>query len=189
MGAPRATNPHHSAAIDRRINDLELRGHTMTDIAAMLSAEGVPMSKQAVSARIKRLNAAARADRDAQVARELRTLDYVQREAMDAWERSLQDAETVTTEAGGAALVVDLRSADAPAESPAALPTAGGKVTSRVEGQSGNASHLANILRASESRRKLLGLDATPQTQVAGGLTIRVEYADANADSDLPPTA
>lgn len=153
MAAKRATTPQQSAAIDRRINELDLRGYSGVEIAETLTAEGIPMTKQAVSARLKKLNEAARLDRDAQIERELRTLDWAQAQAITAWERSKLDAETVVVEEGG-------------------RPGGGPKTTTTTKGQSGDPSHLGNVVRASESRRKLLGLDAPTRTRAEDGPTV-----------------
>jgi DNA-binding CsgD family transcriptional regulator len=136
MAAPKATNKTQSDAIDRQINDLSVRGRTQTEIAA-----AVGISQQAVAARLKKLNQRAVADRDAHIAHEVRTLDLVQRQALDAW-----DAEP--------------------------LP-----------------AHLANVIRISESRRKLLGLDAPARAEIeqSGGLTINVNYADDHPDTPEAP--
>jgi citrate synthase len=115
MAAPKATTKSQSTAIDRQINDLSLRGHTLTDIAA-----AVGVTKQAVAARLKKLNAQARLDREAHLAHEVRTLNLVQQNSLEAWDHD-----------------------PAPA-------------------------HMTNILRASESRRKLLGLDAPARQEHSG---------------------
>lgn len=151
MAAPVALTPQQSAAIDRRINDLDLRGHNGVEIAVILEGEGIVMTPQAVRARVRKLNAAARLDREAQVERELRTLDFAQAEAIEAWERSKQDAETVAVEEGGKG------SKDSP------------KTTTTTKGQTGDPSHLGNVVRVSESRRKLLGLDAPTRTRNEDG--------------------
>ena len=141
MAAPKAKTPQQSAALDRKVNDLSLRAYSVTEIAAQLG-----ISKAAVSMRLKKLNQQARLDREAHIERELRTLDLVQREALDAWERSKQPAETLTVE--------EVSGAE--------------KTTKRTEGQSGSPAHLANVLKASESRRKLLGLDAPTRQELSG---------------------
>jgi citrate synthase len=115
MAAPKATTKPQSTAIDRQINDLSLRGHTLTDIAA-----AVGVTKQAVAARLKKLNAQARLDREAHLAHEVRTLNLVQQHSLEAWDHD-----------------------PAPA-------------------------HMTNLLRASESRRKLLGLDAPARQEHSG---------------------
>lgn len=114
MAAPKATSKTQSDALDRQINDLSVRGYSLSEIAAEAQ-----ITKQAVAARLKKLNAQARVDRDAHIAHEVRTLDLVQRQSLDAW-----GAEP--------------------------LP-----------------AHLANVIKASDARRKLLGLDAPARADVS----------------------
>lgn len=142
MAAPVATTPQQSAALDRRINELDLRGHSSTEIVAVLAGEGIVLTPRAVQIRLKKLNEAARLDRDAQIERELRTLDYVQAQAVEAWEQSKLPGVTSRREWGTG-------------------PEGGiRKVQRTTEYQTGDPSHLGNVVKASESRRKLLGLDA-----------------------------
>lgn len=146
MSAPTARTPAQSAAIDRRINELDLRGHTGVEIAAMLTEEGTPLTPQAVNYRLKKLNQSARLARDEHIERELRTLDWAQSQAIIAWEQSKEPAEVLTVEKGEKF-------------------SGGSKETKRTEGQTGDSAHLSNVIKASESRRKLLGLDAPTRTQ------------------------
>jgi predicted transcriptional regulator len=155
MAAPKAKSPTQSEALDREISRLDIRGYTHAEIAATLD-----ISRPAVSARIKRINARAITDRQDHIAKELRTLDEALREALDAWEASKQTVEIVTVE--------KRKGAD--------------KISKRTEGQSGNPAHLANAIRISESRRKLLGLDAAART-VQTSLT--AEQIAALSDAEL----
>ena len=122
MAAPIATSPQQSAAIDRLLNDMDLRGLTSVEIAQELAQRDPPivMTDSAVRKRIQKLNKATRAKRDAQIVQELRSLAWVQQEAMDAWH-----------------------------EKP-------------------DAAYLDKVLRASESRRKLIGLDAPAKSELSG---------------------
>jgi predicted transcriptional regulator len=133
MAAPKATTPQQSDAIDRQINALDIRGRTHAEIA-----EAVGLTRSAVSHRLKKLNARAVTDRAERVAQELRTLDTLLTEALDAWEKS-KDPLTTTTVSNDSSKSKGMR---------------------RTEEQTGNPAHLANALKAAESRRKLLGLDA-----------------------------
>lgn len=138
---------------------LDLRGYSHAEIA-----ERIGVDRSAVSHRIKKLNARARLDREEHIARELRTLDTALQEALDAWNRSKEDNEVVTVEGRDGK----------------------NRITKRTEGQSGNPAHLGNVVRISESRRKLLGLDAPVRQEVAGAdggaITIRVVRDDIAAD-------
>lgn len=129
MAAPKATTKTQSDAIDRQVNDLSVRGRSLSEIAEKLG-----VTKQAVAARLKKLNAQARADREAHIAHELRTLDVIQRQAFDAW-----GIEPVP-------------------------------------------AHLANVIRASEARRKLLGLDTAVKSVSA---TVTPERLAAMSDAEL----
>ena len=133
MAAPKATTPNQSEALDREINALDIRGRTPSEIATVLN-----LSVRAVQYRLKKLNARAVTDRAERVAQELRTLDTLLSEALDAWEKS-KDPLTTTTVSNDSSKSKGMR---------------------RTEEQTGNPAHLANALKAAESRRKLLGLDA-----------------------------
>ena len=141
MAAPKAKTSQQSEALDREINLLDIRGCSHAEIAERLG-----ISRPSVSSRLKKLNARAIIDRAERVAQELRTLDTLLSEAMDAWEASKADTEIVTVERR----------------------KAGDKVVRRTEGQTGNPAHLTNALKAAESRRKLLGLDAPARQEIAG---------------------
>jgi predicted transcriptional regulator len=133
MAAPKARTPKQSEALDREINALDIRGYTQAEIATKLG-----LAQQSVAARLKKLNARAITDRAERVAQELRTLDTLLTEALDAWEKS-KDPLTTTTVSNDSSKSKGMR---------------------RTEEQTGNPAHLANALKAAESRRKLLGLDA-----------------------------
>ena len=133
MGANKARTPKQSEALDREINALDIRGYTGAEIARRLE-----ITPSAVSQRLKKLNARAITDRAERVAQELRTLDTLLSEALDAWEKSKAASETVTVEKVGGK----------------------DKVNRRTETQTGNPAFLTEARKTAESRRKLLGLDA-----------------------------
>ena len=83
---------------------------------------------------------------------ELAKLDEVEREAWEQWHRSTQDAETRTTS----------QTKDGPV------------ITDKAEGQSGNPALLDKIIKCSERRAKLLGLDAPEKLAVTSQSDIRV---------------
>jgi DNA-binding CsgD family transcriptional regulator len=155
MAAPKAKTPQQSEAMDREINALDIRGYSHAEIAERLG-----ISRPSVSARIKKLNARAHTDREAHIARELRTIEEALREALDAWEASKADSVVVTAERRG-----DVE-----------------RITRRTEGQTGNPAHLANAIRLGESRRKLLGLDAPVKGM---GVTLTAEQLAALSDEAL----
>ena len=157
MAAPKATTPQQSAAIDRRINALDLRGCTQAEIAHELG-----ISQPSIANRLKKLNAHAAHARADHLAHELRTLDWAQREAMDAWDASKADSETVIVEQRGKGEK--------------------GKATKRTEKGTGDAAHLGNVIRISESRRKLLSLDAPTKS---AGMSFTPEQLAALSDEEL----
>jgi predicted transcriptional regulator len=136
-----AKTPAQSAAIDRQIDALLLRGALQTEIAKTLG-----ISNAAVSQRLKRMRQRHLANRDEALARELLALDYVQREAIEAWETSKAAHETTTVERANGRE----------------------RVAKRTETATGEAAHLANVIKVSESRRKLLGLDAAAKSMLDG---------------------
>ena len=155
MAAPKAKTSTQSESLDREINALDIRGYSPTEIAKKLD-----ITPRAVQYRLKRLNARALLDRTEHLTKELRTLDTALQEALDAWERSKEDSEVVTVERR----------------------TGKDRVIKRTEGQSGNPAHLANAIRISESRRRLLGLDA-PTKNI--GATLTPEQLAALSDEEF----
>ena len=141
MAAPKATTPSQSEAFDRQINDLNIRGRTPEEFGVTLG-----ITPRAVRYRLQKLNARAITDRAERVAQELRTLDTLLNEALDAWEKS-KDPLTTTTVSNDSSKSKGMR---------------------RTEEQTGNPAHLANALKAAESRRKLLGLDAPARQEHSG---------------------
>jgi hypothetical protein len=85
---------------------------------------------------------------------QLDQLDHIFDEAMRAWERSLEDAVTVRTDAEGAVL------------------------ERTVKGQSGNPALLARAMDALAAKRTLLGLDAPPEVEHGGEVKVIVEYVN-----------
>lgn len=155
MAAPKAKTPKQSEAMDREINALDIRGYSHVEIAERLG-----ITKSAVSHRLKKLNARALADRQDHILKELRTLDTALAESLDAWEKSKQACEVV---------IVERRKGS-------------DNVTRRTEGQTGNSAHLANAIKISESRRKLLGLDA-PARGI--GVALTADQVAALSDDEL----
>ncbi len=134
---PKAKGKKQSDAFDRRVNELDLQGFSGPQIGAQLG-----MSKQGVNYRLKKLNARTIISRSHALEKEIRILDYAQHESIRAWEASKLPAEVVSVEQHGSG---------ARAET---------KATKRTSTSSGESQHLANVIKVSESRRKLLGIDA-----------------------------
>jgi hypothetical protein len=133
-------SPARKLAIAQRrqqVARLYLQGQGQTEIALELA-----MGQSTVSKDLHHIHTAWREsairDFDAQRDLEIARLNHIEREAWSAWERSQQPA--VTTITSGAARA---------------------KNTKRISrNQCGNPRFLELALRASEERRKLLGLDA-----------------------------
>ena len=139
------------------VSQMYLRGDTQQAMADAVSAnyEGLSVTRQQISYDIKELHRRWVKEQiiniDAAKARELARVDKLEREAWDAWERSQQDAETITTEKA-----VLAKGADADKRA---------KEVHRREGQVGDPRFLSVIEWCIERRAKLLGLDAPTKQQ------------------------
>jgi hypothetical protein len=147
MGRPR--DPAQLARDRRRVADLYLKGWIQADIA-----EEVGLNQGTVSRDLKALHkewlASALVDIDEAKSRELAKIDKLEREYWQAWERSQEDAETVTkkaTETGG----VERKE--------------GAIVT---KGQAGDPRFLAGVQWCIERRCKILGIDAPEKKEHSG---------------------
>jgi len=97
---------------------------------------------------MKELNSQRLRDIELIQTRELEVLDWTERQARKAWKRSQEDAETVTKNEGGGPNTVT------------------GSTTTK--GQVGDSRFLTEVIRCSESRRKMIGADA-PEKHEHGG--------------------
>lgn len=119
----------------RRISDMYLRGMLQSEIAAELG-----LSQATISTDLKALQGewlqSALLDFNEIKARELARIDKLEREYWTAWERSLEDAETIREE-NGAGGIKDVRI---------------------TKGQSGNPTFLSGIQWCIEQRLKIFGI-------------------------------
>jgi hypothetical protein len=110
-------------------------------------------------------------------AAELAKLDHLENEVYSQWERSKQNAETVTTELVG---VDEVPAAERrrpgrrdddgdPREARLEVKT---KEVTKSAGQSGDPRYIHNLMEISERRAKLLGLDAPAKQELSGAITL-----------------
>lgn len=147
MAAPKTKTPQQSAALRAEIYTRYICGRSQYKIASELG-----ISQQAVAAHIKKAREASRVMMESRRDERLAELTKIRDEAWAAWARSQQPAETTVTERidGGSG------------EGAPRL-----KATVRREGQAGDASFLAQIQKAIEQERALLGLDAPKKAQIS----------------------
>lgn len=132
----------------QEVSERYLRGMYMADIAAELGVDTATVSRDLAELRKEWLERSIN-HIDQRKAIELAKLDRLELEYWDAWQRSQEDAETITQEKLGA--IKD---------------TEGKVMGTRVkeikkrEGQSGNPAFLAGILNCINKRCEILGLNA-----------------------------
>jgi hypothetical protein len=161
MGVPR--KPAQIARDRRRVADLYLKGWLQADIAAELSIDQSTVSRD-LKALQKAWMASALVDIDAVKGRELAKVDQLEREYWVAWERSCEDAETVTQKTKG---TVQRRQDDDGtfvAERPA-------EATKVSKGQAGDPRFLQGVQWCIDKRCKIMGIDA-PQKSIGMGIDI-----------------
>ncbi len=156
----------HRAAIEL----LHLKRHlTQQQIADRLGISR-NMVKYDLEAMKQQWEAKRTALRDQHIAEEVRRIDLMESEYWEAWERSREDAVTLTTETLLREKTGDLDPPDdvdretlESDEIEQAMSAASKTVLKQIEkrtGQVGAPAYMAGVQWASESRRKLLGLDA-----------------------------
>ena len=156
MAAPKRTRGQRERDLIL-VSEMYLRGETQANIAVAVSAnyEGFNLSQQQMGYDIKKLHGrwiqTQLINIDAAKARELARVDKIEREAWDAWERSKEDAETVTTKGKG--------TKDVPAQM---------EKTVQLKGQVGDGTFLRIVQWCVEQRCKILGLDAPRQMELGG---------------------
>ena len=178
MARKAAKTPTQSRAIDRVVTDLNIRGRTARQISeALLIDHEIVIGRRGVQARIERMNKLAQVDRDQEVFRELSVIDWTQNQAMDAWDRSQQPRE----------ISLAKQNASSPGhpkgDQIGVLPTERTKTSIRREGQVGDPSFLNVVVKCSERRARLRGLDA-PASVSFPGVDGLVLY---HPEEDLPP--
>ena len=175
MAAPKRTKGQRERDLVL-VSQMYLRGETQEAIAVAVSAnyDGFELSRQQMGYDIKKLHKRWMRTQliniDAAKARELARVDSIEREAWDAWERSKEDAETVTTKGKG--------TKDEPAQM---------EKTVQLKGQVGDVSFLRVIQWCIEQRCKILGLDAPKQTELMGkdGDIIRISIGGISLRDDV----
>lgn len=168
---PAKRKPHakqRAVVIDDRRNEvaaLYAKGYYQAEIARMLGISKFTVNRDLLS--IQKEWSETRQD-DLQQAKqqELAKLTQVEREAWQAWERSQQDA--VTVKRTEAALEVGDSKSD--------IDTI--KTDTTITGQVGDARFLEQVLRVSERRCKILGLDAPAKVQASGEFLTREQLLE-----------
>ena len=152
MGTGKRRSNGQLARDRRRIADLYLQGWLQADIA-----KEIERSPATVSRDIKALQgdwlASALIDFNEAKAQELAKIDRLEREYWQAWERSCEDAETVTEKAR----------ASKGSERPDSV-----EKTKQAKGQAGDPRFLSGIQWCIEQRCKILGVEAPRKTEISG---------------------
>jgi hypothetical protein len=152
------------AMVQRRqkVADLQLQGWTQMAIAAEVGISQALVSNDLARIRQSWRESAIR-DFDAARDQELQKLDRIEREAWAAWQRSQQPTQSATLNGEGG----------------------NQKARRTVKNQNGDPRFLEIVLRCSEARRKLLGLDAptmiAPTTPDGQPLTVEDRRIHINA--------
>jgi len=152
----------------RQISNLYLQGRLQAEIASELN-----LSQSTVSRDLKALRGewlvSSLMDFDEARANELAKIDTLEREYWDAWQRSREDAETITTKGRG-----DKETAVSMEK------------TVQLKGQVGDAAFLRGIEWCIDRRCKLLGLDDTQKLDiVSGGVPIVFEVKGIDLENDI----
>ena len=134
-------------ARDRRLaSDLYLQGKLQAEIAEALGVDQSTVSRDLAALHRKWLDSAL-VDFSEAKAQELAKIDRLEREYWRAWERSCEDAETMTQKARAG------RAKEA---------------TKVTKGQAGDPRFLAGVQWCIERRCKILGIDAPQRTELTG---------------------
>lgn len=155
MAAPRRTK--FEIERDRaEIARLYLRGWTQSAIG-----EKLDLSQQQISYDLGKIRAVWREssliDMNEAKARELASIDELERTYWQAWAKSCESTSTKTTKVSGAA------TQDAKTSKPSRAET-----TKREQSQNGNPAFLAGVERCIGLRIKIIGLEAPKRTELSG---------------------
>jgi len=153
----------------RKIADLYLKGWIQADIAAEIG-----MAQQTVSNDIKALQkdwlASALIDFNEAKSQELAKVDRLEREYWQAWERSCEDAETITEKAR----------ASKGSERPDSV-----EKTKQAKGQAGDPRFLNGVQWCIDRRCKILGIDAASKVDISGSdLIVQLIGIDPDAGDE-----
>lgn len=173
MAVPRSESQRER---DRnRITELYLQGWTQQQIADELG-----ISRQTVNADVKVLLSQWKKRRDHIQDEFASKYDYIYRESIVAWKRSLDDAEVLVAET-----VTDSEGKN---EKGSKSKTSREKSSLRKEGQSGNPALLAQAQAALKAIREMFGVDAAQKTQHDGELVFRIVHDDSGDGNQNTPT-
>jgi hypothetical protein len=136
---------------EQRACKLRLAGHTYQAIADTLGFASKAAARNAIIRALMRLPPCL----DAQKLRQAEVIrcDEIEREAIEQWHRSTEDAVKISTKTLSDGRI---------------------EVTHTVEGQSGNPALLGVMLRAMERRAAILGLDAPAKLAVSNDTELRI---------------
>lgn len=158
------TQPGRRVAVKEEVRRLLARRYTQVQIA-----EHLGISQPAVSKWKKKIEEDARAaavDRAAEIQRIIETLDDLEREAWEAWEKSKEPGVIEKSESGtGAKGLID-------------------KDITTTKHQIGDTAYLAQVQDAIKQRRAILGLDA-PTKNTGTVLNVTPEQLAQMSDDEL----
>lgn len=141
-------------------------------------AEALGIDQTTVSRDIKHLLDQWRSETDTDIRQRQKELEqkylWIYREAVMAWHKSLEDAETTVQE-----LVDSGEPAKLDKEGNLIPPGQRLKASTRKEGQSGNPALLAQAQAALKAIREMFGVDAATKTQHDGEVIFRIIHDDS----------
>lgn len=122
------------------------------------------------------------------LAKEIAALDNLERIAMQAWLRSCEDAEEVTTMKSPPRLNIKLKNGDELKKKTSDKPKVTSEIT-KIKGQSGNPAFLAEARQCVEKRCKLLGLLDERSINVNNNTAMTADFTQLFARKDDPQLA
>lgn len=140
-----------------RVAELYLRQHTQQEIADMLEVDQSLVSLDLKAIQVQ-WRESALADMNEAKQRELERIDQLEREYWQAWERSQEDAETVTKK--------QKSGEDKP------------ELSLQKKGQTGDPRFLQGVQWCIERRCKVLGIDAPEKREYSGRLSFELTFKD-----------
>ena len=152
----------------RKIADLYLKGWIQADIADELGVNQSTVSRD-IKALQKDWLESALVDFNEAKSQELAKIDRLEREYWQAWERSCEDAETVTEKAR----------ASRGAEKPDSI-----EKTKQAKGQAGDPRFLNGVQWCIERRCKILGIDAPNKIGFESDLVVQLVGVDPDAGDE-----
>jgi hypothetical protein len=152
MGTGKRRSNGQLARDRRRIADLYLQGWIQADIAKEIDISPATVSRD-IKFLQKEWQESTLVDIDAAKSQELAKIDRLEREYWTAWERSCEDAETITQKTKGVVKRRQEEDGTFVAERPA-------EATKTSKGQAGDPRFLAGVQWCIERRCKILGIDA-----------------------------